>query len=182
MFWFVREFYSLLERVASYLSINKPVGEHAPVLPLQHKCAILCESQLRAAAGDVAPATSASAESILAHALRWLIGDSRVNKVHPDVSLLLNCKGQMCIASSLTCSFSRKHKSWKTRFHTTLLRPVAAPILPTDICLTQLQRSQMAPSQFPATWTPPNIANVVSGQGNSALVSVSRLHVERNVM
>lgn len=113
MFWFVREFYSPLECVASYLSINKPVGEHAPVLPLQHKCVL----QLRATVGDVAPATSASAESILAHAWQLLIGDSRVNKVHPDVGLLLNCKGQMCIASSLTCSFSRKHKSWKMRFH-----------------------------------------------------------------
>lgn len=151
------------------------------LLPLQHKCVIPCESQLRAAVGDVAPATSASADSILAHVWRWLIGDSRVNKVHPDVGLLLNCKGQMCIASSLTRSFFRKHKSWKTRFHTTLLRPVSAPIPPADICLT-LQGSQMAPSQFPATWTPPNIANVVSGQGNSALVSISRLHVERNVM
>lgn len=56
-----------------------------------------------------------------------------------------------------------------------------SPRSPPDICLT-LQGSQMTPSQFPATWTPPDVANVVSGQGNSALVSVSRLHVERNVM
>lgn len=174
MFWFVREFYSPLERVASYLSINKPVGEHAPVLPLQHKCVILCESQLHGAVGDVAPATSASAESVLAHAWRWLIGDSKVNKVHPDVGLLLNCKGQTRIASSLTCSLSRKHKSDQIPHDP--FTACLAPIPPT------LQRSQMAPSQFLAMWTTPNIANVVSGQGNSAIGSVSRLHVERNVM
>lgn len=177
MFWFVREFYSPLERVASYLSINKPVGDHAPVLPLQHKCVILCESQLHGAVGDVAPATSASAESVLAHAWRWLIGDSKVNKVHPDVGLLLNCKGQTRIASSLTCSLSRKHKSDQI------------PHDPFTACLAPHPPNSAAlpNGSFPISchvddskdWL---AANVVSGQGNSAIVSVSRLHMERNVM